>query len=425
MAWTQDSMNPEAAARAERRAKLLPAGTSTLAKSPFYPTGILGERYGVSAEGAYCTDLYGCRWLDMDMALGSVIWGHSEPSIVAGVVRQAALAFSLSMPSPIEGELAERILARLECFDQIQFAKSGSDVTTAAIRLARAVTGRRTVVLGRYHGWHDWSAFGHYGERATLGIPPETQKFTVWLERETAEDVAAALGQRDVAAIIVCPEHWTAPDLQRVRSMASQSGAILIFDEVKAGMRFGRRGVFGAKGTVPDLLCLGKGLANGLPLSALAGPRALMDHLPGTRFTGTHATDTLSMAAALAGERLLERTPQWPPWQESGLSVMTALDAAIARAKLGGQLAVHGYPGCFWLGDSRGDIPPTFRTHLLTCLADERVFSRGFVVPSAAHGGAEMQLVCDVIAAALTAWNPDGINSSGRSNPHPICNTAE
>lgn len=404
-----------------RRAQLLPSETSTLAKSPVYSNGIAQRLYAVSARGAYFTDLEGNRWLDCDMALGSVIWGHSHARLVEAARRQAVRGTSFSVPSVIEGELAERIIRRLRKFDQIQFAKNGADVTTAAIRLARAVTGRRHVVLGRYHGWHDWSAAHHYGNDPALGILEEVRRNSVWIEREDAEHVALSLeGAADPAAIILCPEHWTAADLQEVRRLSSRRGIILVFDEVKAGMRFGPRGVFDVKGVVPDLLCLGKGLANGSPLSALLGPRELMRRLPDVRFSGTYATETMSMAIALEAEDLLQDQAHWPVWEDVAAGVMAALARTIDHLGLGGELAVHGYPGTFWIGGPGGGFPAGFRSHFIERLACGNVFSRGYVVPSAAHGRKEMERVLELAKSALMHWAAgDRLSSSERSSLGP------
>lgn len=404
-----------------RRAQLLPAETSTLAKSPVYSNGIGQRLYATSARGASFTDLEGEKWLDCDMALGSVIWGHCHPRLVEAARRQAVRGTSFSVPSVIEGELAERIVGRLRKFDQIQFAKNGADVTTAAVRLARAATGRRRVVLGRYHGWHDWSAAHHYGNGPSLGILEEAQRNSVWIEREDAEHVALSLeGSEDPAAIVLCPEHWTAEDLREVRRLSSHRGIVLVFDEVKAGMRFGPRGVFDAKGVVPDLLCLGKGLANGSPLSALLGPRELMRRLPDVRFSGTHATETMSMAIALAAEGMLQDQARWPVWEDEAAGVMAALAQTIDDLALGDALAVHGYPGTFWIGGLDGDFPPDFRSHFIERLACGNVFSRGYVVPSVAHGPKEMARVLDLARSALMHWAAgDRLSSSERSSPRP------
>lgn len=389
-----------------QRASLLPAATSTLAKSPSYANGILHSMFAVAASGAYFTDSDGDQWLDFDMGLGSVVWGHSPARIVDSIVRQANLGICLSVPSVLEGELAERILNRLDDFEQIQFAKNGADVTTAAVRLARAVTGRKGILMGRYHGWHDWSAVHHYGQPNRLGISEDVAQASLWLERENAELVAETLeNHRDVAAIIVCPEHWNIASLREVRRLASHYGVVLIFDEVKAGIRYGPRGVYGAFNVVPDLLCLGKGLANGMPLAALVGSRGLMQHLPDIRFSSTHATEALSMAAAIVGEEMLAETSCWPLWEGSARNAMRNLSSSIKNFNLTDELAVHGYSGSFWIGTPDGKVAPEFQKQFVQALANEKIFSRGYIVPSAVHRPEEIDRACMVAVDTLAIWS--------------------
>lgn len=407
-------------------AQLIPAETSTLAKSPTYINGILGRTYAVSAKGAYFTDFEGRVWLDCDMALGSIVWGHAHPTLVAAARRQATRGFSFSVPSIIEGELAERLIQRLRKFDQIQFAKNGSDVTTAAIRLARAVTGRQHVILGRYHGWHDWSAIHHYSNSSNLGVLDEAKQKSIWVTHEDAKHIISALDSGiNPAAIILCPEHWNIDDLHEVRRIASRQGIILIFDEVKSGMRFGPRGVFDAKGVIPDLLCIGKGLANGAPLSALLGPRELMCQLPEVRFSGTFATETLSMAIALAAEKMLQEQTHWPPWQNNAIEIMKSISSTIESLGLSAELAVHGYPGSFFIADLNGVMPLSLRNQLIETLAHGNIFSRGYFVPSIAHGHKEMSNILELVQMALTDWSVrNGVSSSKKSYFHP-CSSGE
>lgn len=396
---------PPEPAEACRWVGLLPAETSTLAKSPVYANGIASRLFAVSAHGARFTDKDAESWLDCDMALGAVVLGHSPSRLVDAVARQVACGTSFSVPSVLEGKLAERILTRLHPFEQIQFAKNGSDVTTAAVRLARAATGRRHVVLGSFHGWQDWSAIHHYGGGAELGILEDVKRASIWIEGQTAGHVLQAVDAAgDVAAVVICPEHWSADDLREVRNLTARAGIVLVFDEVKSGMRFGRRGVYGTVGVTPDLLCLGKGLANGMALSALLGSKPLMALLPGIRFSATHATETVAMAAALAVESMLDEIPEWPPWDGLSRQAMAALDDTIARLGLGGRLSVQGYPGTFWIGDGAGKMDSGFRTHFMHSLAAFKVFSRGYVVPSAAHGAAEFAILLEACHSALAGW---------------------
>lgn len=385
------------------RAVLLPAGTSTLSKSPDYTNGIHRRIFAASAEGAHFVDQDGRRWLDMDMGLGAVVWGHGHPVILEAITSQARLGVCFSVPPLVEGALAEQLLMRLPPFTRVQFAKNGADVTGAAVRLARKITGRGPVLVTRYHGWQDWSALPHYGDGSTLGIPGDLQ---VRRTAETVEAVATALAEGPAAAgLLVCPEHWQGDDLAALRCLTAHHGALLVFDEVKAGLRFSRHGVYGALGTVPDLLCMGKGLANGMPLSALLGSHELMCHLPGTRFSFTHASEAISLAAALAGERLLAEMACWPPWATDASELMNKMARHLEMLGLSARMSVTGYPGCFYIEDRiTGDDMPTLRRFLAERLGEAGIFTRGYFLPSAAHAAADLDFLWDRLCAALTVW---------------------
>ena len=257
--------------RLTRAKELIPGGTSTLAKILWIgyvrqPRQALRYR----RRGAFFTDNEGRKWLDCDMGLGAVMWGHCRPEIDGPVIAQVQKSLKFSVPPEIEMIAAELILQRLQRFDWLRFVKTGADAVSGAVRLARALTGRKYVVCGSYHGWHDWSAFHHYGSGGELGIPDAHGDWTLHLSKERWNNAAPYM-RAEVAAFVVCPEHWPADGLSMLAKSCEKNGSLLIFDEVKSGLRFGPQGVWATRGIIPDLLCLSKGLANGYPLGALIG----------------------------------------------------------------------------------------------------------------------------------------------------------
>jgi len=368
-------MSDEDLARALR---VIPGGSSTRAKSPLR-TGM--PVFAGSAHGCVFTDTDGRSWVDWDMALGTVVWGHSRREIVEAIEAQCRSGILYTVPAQLEFQVAEQILERLDSFASLQFFKSGSESTSAAVRLARAATGRKDIVCGTYHGWHDWAAFHHYGGRASLGIPEG--RYVRWAQRETFDAFCALIS--GAAAAIVCPEHWSVDDLKRLRAECTLRGTLLVFDEVKAGIRFSARGVFGAVGVTPDLICMSKGLANGMPLAIVAGSRELMQLCRDAAITGTHAGECLSLASAAACERLL-RDSAWPPWDAAAREVMQRASDTIRD--VGTPLTVEGYPGCFGLTGGTG-----LREHL----ASRGMFSLGWILPSAAHEPRHFAALADAL----------------------------
>lgn len=398
----------------ERALALIPGASCTNAKSPLrlYPADT--PHFANSAKGSRFIDDRGRSWLDCDMALGTVVWGHCRGEIDDAVCRQARRGTVYSIPALLEAEVAARILLRLEEFESVRFLKNGSEAVSAAVRVARSATGHRAIVAGSYHGWHDWAAYHHYGGGTELGIPEAAVGDVRWLRECCFSAVEEAVaGLSSVAAVVACPEEWKPDDLRLLRHLCSSRQAILVFDEVKAGMRFGRRGVFGEIGVVPDLLCLSKGLANGLPLAALFGPRDLMNHCLRAGITTTHAGECISLAAANAAELLLAETSQWPPWRHIARRLMDTALTAINESGLGRSLAIVGYPGCFsftTVGDPFRH--EAFRSHFVRSFATMGVFSRGFILLSAAHSDADVAIISSALRATIESWAATSVANS-------------
>src|SRR4051794_28199982 len=140
----------------ERARGLIPAYTQTLSKNPTQWVQGVAPAYVSRASGAHVWDVDGNRYVDFPMALGPVILGHADPGVTEAVTRQLRDGIVFTLPHPIEVEVAERVVKLVPCADRVRFGKTGSDVTTAAVRLARACTGRDAILACGYHGWHDW-----------------------------------------------------------------------------------------------------------------------------------------------------------------------------------------------------------------------------------------------------------------------------
>jgi glutamate-1-semialdehyde 2,1-aminomutase len=385
---------------------VVPGGSSTSAKSPLrlYPPAT--PTFAISADGCRFTDDLGRVWLDCDMGLGAIIWGHRRAEIDSAVRQQLDRGVLFSVPATLEIEVAERIIDRLAVFDSLRFCKSGSEAVSSAVRVARSASGRSVVVCGSYHGWHDWAAYHFYRSASGLGIPREVAATVRWVDEESyAAFLPHLTNDPPPSSVIVCPEHWSIPDLCQLRAQCSQRGIFLVFDEVKSGLRFGKRGVFAAAGVVPDLICLSKGLANGLPLAALAGPRELMQSCIAAHITGTYAGECLSLAAASAAEQLLCESAGWPPWETASLAVMERANRTITECGLQRTLVVNGYPGCFRVGTPglAVSVDP-FREHFVRQLAGEGIFSAGYILPSAAHQPDDFSAIEQAVIEAIRSW---------------------
>lgn len=395
----------------DRATPIIPSACSTLAKTPARLLPGTTAICCTEARGAHFTDPDGNTWLDCEMAMGTVPWGHARREVEDAIIAQLRRGVSFSVPATLEVEVAERLLQRFERYESLRFAKSGADVVTGAVRIARAATGRRLIVATGYHGWHDWSAHGYYGgDGQSLGIPPAVADTTRWVpgaDPLALEDVLADVGGR-CAAVVVCPNVWRADDLGRVVAASRRAGAVVIFDEVTSGIRMGRQGTAGEYGIWPDMLCVSKGMTNGLPLAVLLGDAALMEYATQVRFSNAHSSECLALSAALACEDLMSQSPDWPTWKSGTIAMMNRLQTEIARLGLERDVALEGTYASFAL---RGRYATDFwldplREHLIRALAARGIFSKGYFVFSDAHSPQLLEEIESAIIAALHLWNP-------------------
>lgn len=288
----------ELLARAER---VIPGGTQTLSKGPDQFVRGVTPSLLLSGSGCHVTDVDGNIYIDYPMALGPVILGYGHPRTVEAVTRQVAEGTTFTLPHPLEAEVAEQLIEMVPSVEMVRFAKNGSDVTTAAVRLARAVTGRDVVLTCGYHGWHDWYMVQ---TPRNAGIPAILASLVEPFPFNDLVAFEAALARHDgrVAAVILEVGTDDPRDgfLGKLLTSAHRVGAIVIFDEIVTGFRFAVGGAQERYGVLPDLTCLGKAMANGLPLSAVGGRRDLMEEFCNVFFSGTFGGDTLALAAGKA-----------------------------------------------------------------------------------------------------------------------------
>jgi glutamate-1-semialdehyde 2,1-aminomutase len=288
----------------------VPGFTSTGSKRP---DALFGEtadpalpRQLVRALGARVWDERGREYLDFVMALGAVALGYAHPAV--NQAAEAAIAAGVVGPLPpvLEEELAELLAARIPWLERVRFLKSGAEAVAAAVRLARLATGRERVLGCGYHGWLDWcqgNAEGvPAGVRALYGeLPFNDVARTREMIREAGHRLAAVV----VEPLVVAEpsREW----LEVVREETTRAAAVLIFDEIKTAFRLAVGGAAERWGLRPDLVVLGKALANGFPLAAVGGRADLMQGATRTWISSTLATESVALAAARATIQVFER----------------------------------------------------------------------------------------------------------------------
>ena len=291
----------------ERALKTIPFGAQTFSKSHIqFPAG-RAPLYCSHADGARIFDVDGNDYVDLISAVLPVVLGYRDPDVDEAIRRQLDQGISFSLATEIEAELSELLCSLIPCAEMVKFGKSGTDVTTAAVRLARAYTGRDHVLVGGYHGWSDWSMAC---TDRNLGIPLEVKNLSYRIAYgDRAQVERHNVLSKNVAAVIVEPND-NADYLKWLREYCTTHGIVLIFDEVITGFRYAMGGAQELFGVTPDLACFGKAMANGMPISAIVGKRDIMRLMspPNNIFySGTMFGETLSIAAAIACIKKLQR----------------------------------------------------------------------------------------------------------------------
>jgi glutamate-1-semialdehyde 2,1-aminomutase len=280
-----------------------------------------------SARGAELVDVDGNTYLDYVCSWGPLILGHAHPDVVDAVTSAAARGISYGAPTQAEVELAAAVAERVPGVEQVRLTSSGTEATMTALRLARAVTGRSKVLkfAGAYHGHVDGllaeagSGLATQGIPASPGVTLAQAAETIVVRWNDPDAVLAAIERAgdDLAAVIAeaLPANMgLVPPVEGfvdvLRDVCDRSGALLVLDEVITGFRVARGGAQELLGVRGDLVVLGKVLGGGMPLAAVAGPRALMERLApagDTYQAGTLSGNPLATAAGLATLRRLDR----------------------------------------------------------------------------------------------------------------------
>lgn len=360
----------------ERAERVIPLGSQTFSKSRTqYPFGV-SPYFVQRAKGCRVWDIDGNEYVDMISALCAITLGYSDRDVDAAVRDQLDSGVIFSLPHPLEAEVAERIVEMVPCAEKVRFGKNGSDATAGAVRIARAFTGRDHVAVCGYHGWQDW----YIGSTArNLGVPQATQDLTHSFTFNDAASLHRIFQQRpgQIAAVILEPmnvAYPTADFLHEVQSLAHANGAVLIFDETITGFRFANGGAQEIFGVTPDLATFGKGLANGYPLSAVAGRADIMRLMEDVFFSFTFGGETLSLAAAKATLDKLKREPVVDTIRTTGQAFLGSVNELIEKHGLGSVLSTSGDPSWSFL-----NMQPTgpYTVWELKTLFMQEIFDRG------------------------------------------------
>ncbi len=329
----------------ERELKVSPLASQTYSKSYRYFSRGFAPSYMDHGNGCYIYDVDGNEFIDFMCALGPITVGYNEPEVNEAVIKQVNKFASGSLQSELEVELAEKICEIIPCAQMVRFVKNGGDATTAAVRLARAYTGREHVLMSGYHGMHDWSIGASENYK---GVPESVRVLTTNFIYNDLYDLEMKLQEKDVAAVILEPIQSNGPKdgfLEGVKELTHKYGAILIFDEVVSGFHYALGGAQEMFKVSPDLVAFGKGMANGYPISAVAGRKELLEQIEkGVFVSTTFGGDSISMAASLATLKILERPGFYDNITRIGTFIRNGIQERIDKYDLNDVVAVTGMP---------------------------------------------------------------------------------
>jgi len=286
-----------------RATKVIMDGTQLYSKGTKINVQGVSPIYLQRGKGCHVWDVDGTEYIDYGMAVGTLILGYGYPAVNNAIKKQLDEGTNFSLVHPKEVELAELLVEHIPCAEMMRFEKTGSSATTAAIRLARAYTGREKVIRGEYHGWHDWCLAN---STHNLGIPKVLQDYVFTGKYNDLESYKMLFEQHgeSIAAVITEVIEFEEPKdnfLPKLKELAHKYGALIIFDEVVTGFRFSLGGAQEYFNIVPDLATFGKGMSNGMPISAVTGRAEIFDKVHEHIFISTtFGGECLSLAAAIA-----------------------------------------------------------------------------------------------------------------------------
>lgn len=294
----------------ERGLKVTPMASQTYSKSHTYLSGESLPCFIDRGDGSHVWDIDGNEFIDFILGLGPVTVGYRNPEVNEAIKKQLDKGICFSQSNVLEVKLAEKLAEIIPCAEMARFVKNGGDATTAAVRLARAATGRDMIAACGYHGMHDW----YIGTTVlTDGIPSATRQLSKTFEYNNIESLEKLFNENDgkIAGVILEPVQACGPEndfLQKVKDLCVKNGSVLIFDEVVSGFRVALGGAQEYYNVTPDLAAVGKGMGNGMPISAVVGKKEILKLIEdGIFISTTFGGDTVSIAAALKTIEILER----------------------------------------------------------------------------------------------------------------------
>lgn len=401
----------------KRACRLIPGGAHTYAKGDDqYP--ILSPGFIEKGYGCHVWDVDGNEYIEYGMGNRAVGLGHAYFHVVDAARAELERGCNFTRPSRIEIDCASAFLETITTAEMVKFCKNGSDATSAAIRLARAVTGRDLIARCSDHPFFSTDDWFIGTTEMNAGIPELIQALTLGFKYNDLENARSLFNRYPgrIAAFILEASRGEDPKdyyLHKLQRLCHENGALLILDEMITGFRWHTGGAQRAYDIVPDLSCFGKALGNGFSISALAGKREFMERggLEQTSkprvflLSTTHGAETHAMAAAIATMRVYRHEPVIEHLVRQGNTLRTAISQIASKHGLADYFGVHGHPACLAYStlDEEGKPSQAFRSLFL-----QETIGRGILAPSLVvsytHMDEDIEKTVDAVDGALGVY---------------------
>ena len=395
---------------------LIPGGAHTYSKGDDqFPVN--APRFLERGEGAYVWDERGNKFLDWTMGLRTVTLGFRYKPVIDAAIEQMWKGSNFGRPSRVEGETAEDLLSLVPQADMVKFAKNGSNVTTAAVKLARAYTNRDLVAICSDHPFFSFDDWFIGSTPCDAGVPASTKQMTVGFRYNDLDGVERLFSERgdEIAGLIMEAATSEPPHnnfLQSVRELCRKHGTVFILDEMITGFRWHNGGAQAYFRIDPDLSTFGKAMGNGFAVAAVAGKRDIME-LGGLRhstprvflLSATHGAENHALAATREVIRTYREQPVVEQIWRAGRDIIAGLNDAARDAGVGSAFQAFGYPCSpyFTCNDASGSPSAAFRTLFLQEMVRHGVLIN-YVAPSFAHRELEIEATEAAARQALAVY---------------------
>ena len=391
--------------------RIIPCATQTLSKG--YTQWSVGASplFLERAKGCMVTDVDGNQYIDYGMGLGPFLLGYSDAEVNRAVREQLKKGTMFTLPHPLEIEAAELIIKHVPSAEMVRFGKNGSDATTAAVKLARAHTGRDSIIACGYHGWHDWYIAS---TERNAGIPKIIKSLILSVRYNDLAGLHELIARHKgkIAGLIMEPVYTIAPNpgyLQAVRELTRKEGIVLIFDEMFSGFRWSLGGAQEYFKVTPDLSCFGKAIANGFPISVITGRRDIMQRFEEVFFSFAYGGETLSLSAVVATiHKLKEKKVHAHVWR-LGEILKAGIESLITKHGIAEFVSIIGYPvkSAFNFNGAKGVSALEMKTYFQQECATRGILFIGYHLPSYAHKETHIRKTLEVYDAVMRQFRKE------------------